>query len=282
MTEELEQEAQRLQQDKLVSLGRLAASVSHEINNPLAFVSSNLEVMGQYIERFLILLNAYRGFRKEMSDYASPEVIMPVKKIERDVDADFLLKDIDELVGETCDGVRRIRDIVDSLKRFARVDRGEWEPVDLNGEIEATLRIAAAQIKRKGRLKTELRDIPHVRCYPGQLSQVILNLVINATQAIEDRGEIRVETKCEGDGITVSVSDDGTGIPPDIQARLFEPFFTTKPADQGTGLGLAISKDIIEKHGGSISVESEPGQGSTFTIWLPVEERSQEEGAVTG
>ncbi len=270
MSADPEEHHRELHREKLASLGRLAASVTHEINNPLSFVSSNLDVLSQYVTKFLNLLNAYRDFRKEMSDYAPAEVIVPVKKVERDVDAEFLLQDIGQLVKETREGTQRIREIVKSLKRFARIDRGDWEEVDLNGEIEATLRIAASELKKKGKVVTQLREIPLIRCYPGQLSQVILNLLVNAAQAIEGRGEIRVETECADGKIRLSIADDGSGIPDDVKKRLFEPFFTTKDADKGTGLGLAISKDIIERHAGTIEVQSQVGKGTTFTIWLPV------------
>jgi len=183
---------------------------------------------------------------------------------------DYILEDIPQLIAESLEGAQRVRKIVQDLKSFSRVDESEHKRVDINECLDSTINIVWNEIKYVATLEREYGDIPPLLCYPQQINQVFMNLLVNAAHAIEGKGVIRVRTWREGDSLCVAVSDTGCGIAPEIQKRIFEPFFTTKEVGKGTGLGLSISYDIIRKHQGDIVVESEPGKGSTFTVKLPL------------
>jgi len=192
---------------------------------------------------------------------------------------DFITEDIKSLVKESLDGADRIKKIVQDLKSFSRVDEAEQKMADINAGIESTINIVWNELKYKVTLHKEYGDIPQLKCNPGQLNQVFMNMLVNAAHAIEKRGDITVKTwfipPCGGeeDGwINVSIADTGSGIPADKLNRIFEPFFTTKEVGKGTGLGLSIAYDIIKKHRGEIQVQSEPGKGTTFIVRIPVEE----------
>ena len=191
------------------------------------------------------------------------------------------MEDARQLIIESLDGAGRVRRIVQDLKSFSRVDNAEQALINLNEALETTINIAWNEIKYVASLNRDFGDIPEIRCYPQQLNQVFLNLLVNAAHAMEgEQGSITVRTWSDGADINVSVTDTGCGIPEEIRQRIFEPFFTTKEVGKGTGLGLSISYDIIRKHGGEISVESEPGQGTTFTVRLPVSGPSKKDDAV--
>ena len=183
---------------------------------------------------------------------------------------DYIIKDIDDLVAESLDGAQRVKKIVLDLKSFSRKDDPELGFVDINSCIESSLNMVWNEIKYKAELVKELGEIPETLCFAQQLNQVFMNILVNASQAIETRGEIRIRTWEENGSIFVTISDTGSGIPEENLPKLFEPFFTTKAKDKGTGLGLAIVCDIVRKHKGYIKVESVVNQGTTFTIELPV------------
>jgi two-component system NtrC family sensor kinase len=163
----------------------------------------------------------------------------------------------------------RIRDIVQNLKSFARVDESEIKEADLNECLESTIKMAWNELKYKCTVHRKFSDIPPLRCNPGQLNQVFINLLVNAAHAIPEKGDVTVETLSDDKGITVRIADTGAGIPADKLSKIFEPFFTTKKQGVGTGLGLSISYGIVEKHGGTLQVDSEVGRGTVFTIFLP-------------
>jgi len=256
-------QSQMLQQEKMASIGQLAAGVAHEINNPVGFIKSNLGSLSKYQQRLAEFI--------AVQDLALAEN-NPDKAGEsrRKLKIDLLLEDIPDLIQESLQGMERIQTIVQDLKSFSRADNKEPVPADLNTCLTNTIQIAWNEIKYRSTLLREFGDLPQVYCFPNQLNQVFLNLLVNAAQAIEEQGEITVRTWHAGDDVFISVSDTGTGIPPENLEKIFDPFFTTKPAGKGTGLGLSISYDIIRKHGGELRVDSTPGRGTTFTIQLPV------------
>ncbi|MHC4133979.1 MAG: ATP-binding protein [Planctomycetota bacterium] len=256
-------QSQLLHQEKMASIGQLAAGVAHELNNPIGFVNSNLETLRRYFERIESVFEAYEA-RMDPGD----EELAAVK---RDLKIDFLRTDLPELIAESLDGTRRVRKIVEDLKTFSHPAGKKVDFRDLNAGLESTLNIVHNELKYKARVIKGFGDIPHVRCRLGQINQVFMNLLLNAVQAIEDSGEIRVATQHDGDDVVLSVADTGRGMSPEVRSRVFEPFFTTKEVGHGTGLGLSISYDIVQKHGGSLTVDSEVGRGTTFVVRLPIE-----------
>ena len=265
-----------LQREKLASLGQMAAGVAHEINNPVGYVYSNLTTLAEYVQVFKQLVaecNRLADLLKEEKDLRPElrESLARIDQVREREDLGFILGDIDSLLSDSLEGVERVRDIVLNLRSFARTDETELRDWDINQGLEDTLKIVWNEIKYKAKVTKKLSPLPLVRCYPGQLNQVFLNLLLNAVQAIHRRGEITLETLTENDQIVVRISDTGEGIPAERIDRIFDPFYTTKPKGKGTGLGLSISFSIVEKHNGKIEVESEPGRGSTFTVRLPVE-----------
>ena len=260
--------SQLLQQEKMASIGQLAAGVAHEINNPMGFISSNLGTMGKYLERlegFLALQSA------GVEEIAPEELKQELAQARRRFKVDYILTDARSLLAESQDGAERVRTIVQNLKSFSRVDEATASYANLNECLESTVAIAWNELKYKTTLNRDYGELPEVKCLPQQLNQVFLNILVNAAHAIEKQGEVTISTRREGDRVAIAISDTGSGIPEEIRSRIFEPFFTTKEVGKGTGLGLSISYDIIKKHNGTIEVESSPQSGTTFTIRLPIE-----------
>jgi signal transduction histidine kinase len=250
------QEESLLQADK--SVGQLASGITHEINNPLAYVTSNVNQLESYFHTLVAALE------QQIEDSpVSPELARELK---------VLREDYPELFEEVGEGLQRIGKIVANVKRFARKNARERALSDINQEIRATLRLLEKQLNPNTRLETRLGDLPLVSCNAGEVGQVLINLILNADQALpRDGGEITMSASVEGKCIVLTVADSGKGIEADVIERIFDPFFTTKPVGEGTGLGLSVSYGIIEDHGGQISVASEPGKGTTFTVVLPID-----------
>ncbi len=261
-------QAQIIQQEKMASIGQLAAGVAHEINNPMGFITSNLTSLGKYAERLDTYIAALQG-----SLYACPghPGLEELDQLRQKLKVDYIISDVNELIHESLDGANRVRRIVQDLKSFSRVDQAEEALANLNECLETTINIAWNELKYIATLERQFGEIPEVVCNPQQLNQVFLNLLVNAAQAMDKQGSITVKTWAEPGWVCVSIVDNGKGMAEDVRAKVFEPFFTTKPAGKGTGLGLSISADIIRKHHGEISVASEPDKGTTFTVRLPVE-----------
>lgn len=259
-----------IQADKMASLGQLAAGVAHEINNPVGFVASNLETLREYVETFKTLLGAYE--RLAASQGGDQAAATEVRDLREGDEVSYMLEDIDGLLAESREGMFRVTEIVQGLKSFARLDASELESADLNAALEDTLKIVWNELKYRCEVVKVFGELPRVRCYPGQLKQVFMNLLTNAAQSIEEQGEIRIETRQVEDLVEIAITDTGRGIPEEILGRIFEPFFTTKPVGQGTGLGLAISYGIIQAHKGSIEVQSDEGRGTCFIVRLPLGE----------
>ena len=268
-----EQQAQLVQSEKMASLGQMAAGVAHEINNPVSYVMSNLGTLDQYVSALMPLMEMLRELTSEGSGEPSPELLERMRELWRQEDVDYLLGDTPQLIEESLGGTRRIKEIVQSLRSFAREDTGEPQLVDVNEELSSTLKIVWNELKYKCEVKRDFGPLPLVSCHPTQIAQVFTNLLVNAAQAIETRGEIRIRTRQEGGEVVVEIADTGKGMTQETLTKLFTPFFTTKPRGQGTGLGLSVSYGIITRHQGRIDVQSEPGKGSTFTIRLPATAR---------
>jgi len=264
--EELHQ--QLLQAEKMASIGQLAAGVAHEINNPIAFVNSNLGTLQTYISYLLQLLAVYQrtdGLLVEQHLQLADEIAAVRKRM----DLDYVRADIKSLMDESLDGVLRVRRIVQDLKDFSRVGEIERQEVDIHAGLNSTLNIVASSLRQKAEVRKEYGDIPYIEGVPAQLNQVFMNLLVNAGQAIEADGIITIRTGCNDEWVWVEVEDNGAGIPADNMTRIFEPFFTTKPVGMGTGLGLSLSYGIVAQHGGRIEVTSQIGAGSTFRVLLP-------------
>jgi two-component system NtrC family sensor kinase len=259
---------QLLQQEKMASIGQLAAGVAHEINNPMGFISSNLGALGKYAARLSEFIAAQGAAAADADREASG---VRIGDLRRKLKIDYVLEDIPKLIAESRDGAERVRVIVQNLKSFSRIDEAKVEATDLNACIESTITIVWNELKYKAALVREFGELPPVTCHAQQLNQVFMNLLVNAAHAIEKQGTITVRTRAEGGSACVSITDTGCGIPEEIRSRIFEPFFTTKDVGKGTGLGLSISYDIVKRHGGSLEVDSEVGRGTTFTVRLPIE-----------
>ena len=258
---------QAVQQEKMASVGQLAAGVAHEINNPMGFISSNLSSLAKYINK----LKTFETTLVELTEGSGNVALVDeIAKTKKNMKIDFILEDMESLLAESLDGAERVRRIVQDLKSFSHVDEAELKPVSLNESLDTTLNMVRNEIKYVAEVVKEYGDIPQVTCRPQQLNQVFMNLLVNAAHAIEGHGIITVRTWQEGETACVSITDTGKGIEPDHLNRIFEPFFTTKEVGKGTGLGLSICYDIIHKHAGEILVESMLGTGTTFIVRLPV------------
>lgn len=263
---------QLLISEKMASIGQLAAGVAHEINNPVGFISSNLKTLGDYHSDLVELISAYRQVIKCILDNPESSLYDFAKKIanaEKQVDIDYILNDIKDLVADCCEGTDRIKKIVIDMKDFAHP--GEAKPVlsDINNCIESTLHLVWNEIKYKADVFKEFGVLNEIECVPQQINQIFMNILVNAAHAIPNRGEIHISTAQKNNGVEIVIKDTGTGIPATKIDKIFDPFFTTKEPGKGTGLGLHVTYNIIKKHGGTIEVKSIVGEGTEFVIWLP-------------
>jgi len=256
-----------LQQEKMASIGQLAAGVAHELNNPMSFIASNLRTMDKYLSRLTDFIRAQSEALKSIKDSAK---LQEIDEKRAELKLDHVLEDSKKLLKESLDGSERVKRIVMELNSFSRMDEEEYKKADINECIESAITIVWNELKYKTTLKKEYGDLPLTKCYPRQINQVFVNLLINAAGSIADKGDITIKTWQENDFIWMQVSDTGVGIPRKNLIKIFEPFFTTKEAGKGTGLGLSVSYEIVQRHHGEITVKSEVGTGTTFTIKIPV------------
>lgn len=266
-------QAQLVHSEKMASLGQLAAGIAHEINNPVGFVKSNLGMLSDYVSVFKDLIGTYSKLAASITNHpmnGQADLLAAIDTVWKQEDLDFILVDVDSLLAESLTGTERVREIAQSLKSFARLDEAEMQNADINEGLRATLRMIWNELKYHCTVREEMNPLPPIRCFPGQLNQVFMNLLVNASQAIKDEGEITIRTEADDDEVIVSISDNGLGIPKEDIPKLFNPFFTTKPVGHGTGLGLSVSYGIIQKHKGRIEVDSKVGTGTTFKIYLPI------------
>lgn len=261
---------QLVQSEKMASIGQLAAGVAHEINNPTGFVTTNLYTMSQYMEVYKSIFDInhelYEKVNAQHSGDELIELINKINKIKEEEDFDFILDDSLMLLKESIDGVHRITDIVTGLRNFARPESKITTLGDINTAIKDALKLTWNELKYKCTVEENLSNLPQILCRLDQITQVFVNLFVNAAHAIVDHGVIKINTYVEGDFIYAIVEDNGEGIPPENIEKLFDPFFTTKEVGKGTGLGLSISYGIIQEHGGNIDIDSTLGVGTSFTL----------------
>lgn len=267
-------QAQLLQSEKFSAIGELAGGIAHEINNPVGFIYSNLQTLERYLleyrELFLLVDKLYEalGSRQEGQIKAVADSLEQWKK---HANYEFIQGDLSNLLKESMTGVERIRRIIKDLHTFARPDKEVMESVKIEAILESMINIMWNELKYKIVLHKDYGLVPPMTCNPQKISQVFVNLLMNAAQSIKDKGTITVKTYTRNDSVYIEISDTGCGIAPQYLTKIFDPFFTTKPVGQGIGLGLSTSYDIVKKQGGSLTVESKVGEGSTFTVRLPLQ-----------
>ncbi len=269
-----ESEAQLIQSEKMSSLGQMVAGVAHEINTPLAYVKNSLGQVSEQLpgigdtldhcDKLLEFLKAGDDPEGLSHQFQQTSSCIDVLKQQH------VIKELKDLVKDGLFGTGQVSEIVANLKNFSRLDRSKVSHTNLNESLSNTLLLAKHQLKSIT-VNRNFGDIPEITCAPSQINQVFLNLVTNAIQAMPDeRGTLTLTSRREGEGVAVDVEDDGAGMSPEIISKIFDPFFTTKEVGKGTGLGLSISFKIVQQHGGKIDVESKPGSGTKFTVWLPI------------
>ncbi|MBF0486327.1 MAG: GAF domain-containing protein [Candidatus Omnitrophica bacterium] len=270
-------QGQLVQSAKMASVGQLATGVAHEINNPTGFMLSNLEMLEKYHGTLQDVFAQYAKideFFAKRGDEESRSMSQSLEVLKKKLRMNFILSDLPSLVEESKLGALRIKKIVEDLRTFSHVDEEKRQNSNINEVVDFALNIVWNELKYKVQVVKEYSDLPLFLCYPHEMNQVFVNLLINACQAIEDKGTITIRTYLKDPDVVVEVEDTGCGMGPEVLGRLFEPFFTTKPVGKGTGLGLSVVYGIIKRHKGEISVKSQPGEGSTFTIRLPFQTAS--------
>jgi PAS domain S-box-containing protein len=272
ITERKRMEQMVLQSEKMASLGTLAAGVAHEINNPIGYIYSNLKTMEKYAET----LRKHLGTTKQMIiEYARKkgdnELLNTFEQLHTNFQMSFYFNDMMSAIRESLEGVEKVKKIVLDLRDFARAEKYEIKPANINEAIEKTLNIIWNELKYKAEVVKDLGQLPDIKCDIQRITQVLMNILMNAVQAIEKRGKIAIKTYTAHNAVVIQISDTGKGISRSDLSRIFDAFFTTKGPGQGTGLGLTIALKIIQEHKGTITVSSEVGKGATFTILLPVE-----------
>jgi PAS domain S-box-containing protein len=263
------------QAEKLASIGQLSAGVAHEINNPLAYVANNIAVLERDVRGIMAVLEAYERARDRL-DKVAPEAVAQVKALSDELDLAYVRDNLDRVLSRTREGIQRVTRIVQSMRGLARTGPLQLEEAHIPDLVDMSLEIIRGQLRRRGiAVELDYGPTPKLRCVATQISQVLLNLLVNAMQAIEAKGKagearIRVATRRLDQMMLIEVADTGCGIEPEHLPRLFDPFFTTKPVGEGTGLGLSMSHGIVSAHGGRIEVDSRPGEGSRFRVYLPL------------
>jgi len=288
MVEDLKQtQCHLVQSEKLASIGQLAAGIAHEMNTPVGFVAGNFQTLESHVKKILDLVTIHDKLAGQAELSGNPQlrtIVDDIGQFRDDMQIDFILEDIQRLFVDSKDGLDRTVEIIRNLRDFSRIDQpGSRDEYDLNEGIKATLVVVRNEIKYDADVKTEFSEIPLIYCHCGQINQVLLNIIVNAAQAIksqerDDRGTITIRTYASDNEAVCEISDDGPGIPPDILSKVFDPFFTTKLPGKGTGLGLSVSYGIIvNKHNGELLVDSTVGEGTKFTINLPISTKENDE-----
>ncbi len=269
------QQENLVQQEKLAALGMLAAGVAHEINNPIGYVNSNLQTLAGYYSDIIAVLQSYEKIKKQLEkiptiDVELNKIIEKTEILTNKIDVSFISTDGSEVIQECLDGTKRVARIVSQLRNYARTDDDPMGFQDVNQIIDNILKLVWNDLKYKCKVIKHYGKLQPVYGSGTQLGQVFLNIIVNASQAIEDSGEISISTEQDNECALIAITDTGAGIDSDTLNKIFDPFFTTKEVGSGTGLGLSIVQGIIKKHRGTISVDSEPGKGTTFTISIPL------------
>jgi signal transduction histidine kinase len=265
-------QSQLVESEKMASLGQLTAGIAHEINNPINFVYSSVVPLTKDIEEIKELYHSCKKFNDLPQNHKNLEELN--KKFD-ELNPDYLFSEIQSLLTGIKEGAERTKAIVAGLRNFSRLDENEIKPIDIHEGLDSTLMLLRNKLKTRIEIIKNYGNIPKVECYPGKINQVFMNIINNASQAIENEGKITISTWQENTNIYISIKDDGHGFDETVKSKIFEPFYTTKDVGQGTGLGLAISYGIIENHHGKIEVNSAPGKGSEFIICLPKQYQHQ-------
>jgi len=259
--------------ERLASLGRLIAGAAHELNNPISFIYSNIFHLRNYVQDMEMVLSEY-------SDVCSSPVseiedrISDIEELKKKLELDYIVKDLDRLVDDIGEGARRTKEIVEELTGFSRSDDEKIKDTDINEDIEKSISLLTHYHKNRITIHRDYSDLPKIKTYAGQISQMLMNLISNACQAIDGEGDIWITTRLEDNAVAISIKDSGVGIAGEHMSKIFDPFFTTKEVGEGVGLGLSISYGIAQRHKGEFMVDSQPGSGTTFTVRLPVDFRS--------
>jgi PAS domain S-box-containing protein len=264
ITEQKQIEERLRQSEKMASLGRLVAGATHELNNPMSFIYSNVCHLRRYIQDIKMVFSRYDHICTYLADRVSD-----IERIKKQIDLDYTMSDLDRLVDDVHEGARRTKGIVEDLKAFSNSKNGKIVDMDINEDLERSLKLLLDYHRDRITIHRDYADLPRVKCYAGQIGQVFMNLLANACQAIEGQGDIWIATRLEGHTVIISIRDNGVGIDKEHVDKIFDPFFTTRDVGEGTGLGLSISYGIIERHKGKILVDSQLGSGTTFTIRMP-------------
>ncbi len=262
-----EAQEQLVQSEKMASLGQLTAGIAHEINNPINFVTANIQPLKDDMADILKFLDSYEEI---ISKKGLKNEFIEIEKIKADADIEFTKKEIHDLLKGIEDGAMRTSEIVKGLKNFSRLDQSIFKKANINDCIESTLTLLHNSYKNRIEVIKDLDNVPEIECFPGQINQVLMNILSNAIQAISEEGSISIKTRLENKKVKIFIKDSGAGMTDEIRKKIFDPFFTTKEVGKGTGLGLSISFGIIQKHNGEIEVFSKPGTGTEFIISLPI------------
>jgi len=270
-------QTQLIQNEKMIGLGQIAAGVAHELNNPVAFVHGNLDILYQTMTSLTGVLEYY-----ESADLPE-DITAKAAELKGSIRYLSSVKDIEEIITDCREGTERIRDIVQNLRTFSRLDEAEYMKADVNAGIDSTVRLLSQYFNGgKITLERDYADIPPIDALGSQMNQVWMNLLVNAAQAIgKGTGHIRITTRSDGSFVTVTIADTGDGIAKQRLGRIFDPFYTTKSVGEGTGLGLSICFGIVESHGGTMFAASELGVGATFTVRLPIRMERKPEATET-
>lgn len=268
ISEVQEAQAQLLQAEKMASIGQLAAGVAHEINNPVGFVRSNMNTLAKYSMTLFDVIDRCEALIRHGEP--GPQALAEFQAVVTRADLSYLKTDLPDLIASSLDGLNRVKDIVGALQDFSHVGEVDWQRADLHAGIDSTLKIASSTICKTAVVVRRYGDLPLVNCLVSQVNQVLMNLLVNAAQAITSNGTITITTSCDEKEVRIAIADTGSGILPEHLPFIFDPFYTTKPVGFGTGLGLSISYKIVKNHNGRIDVQSAPGSGTTFTVCLPL------------
>lgn len=271
-------QAQLVQSEKMSSLGQLTAGIAHEINNPINFITSNIAPLRRNIQDVVESISAYRAIDPQQASDALAEQ----RKRDESLGLDETISELGDIIQSMDEGAKRTAEIVRGLRHFSRLDENDLKPSDINEGLRSTLAVLAPQYRDKVDLRLDLSEVPKVECFPGKINQVMMNILNNAAQATLARVDgrerrVTASTASADDHVIIRIADTGVGMSDHVKARIFDPFFTTKPVGEGTGLGLAIVYGIINEHQGTIAVDSEPGEGTTFIITLPLRQARQQE-----
>ena len=258
--------------EKMASLGQLTAGIAHELNNPINFVSANVKPLRQDVEDIINILEQYNNITPDDLENGDIEdKLADIEDLKDEIDLPYVVEEVENLLGSITSGATRVADIVKDLRNFSRLDEDDLKHVDLHEGLESTLTLLNKELGAIT-VKKEFGDIvPEIDCYPGQINQVWLNIMTNAIKSMDNGGELHIQTDLdENHNVRVKITDTGCGMTEEVKTRLFEPFFTTRDVGEGTGLGMSVSYGVIEKHNGSILVDSEENTGSTLTVTLPL------------